>query len=94
MSDTITPAEYWDLCAQADWTFEFSDDHSVWKRGTAEREKLCQLATLHPELTSIFEAFERKYLTDPLNRVPADERTDVPPRPADGRLCGQLEFEL
>jgi len=25
-----------------DWTYEFSDDHSVWKRGKAEREAINQ----------------------------------------------------
>ena len=25
-----------------DWSYEFSDDHSVWKRGTAERKAINQ----------------------------------------------------
>jgi len=28
------------LCNNHDWTYEYSDDHSVWKRGSAQRDVL------------------------------------------------------
>ena len=28
------------LCNNHDWTYEYSDDHSVWRRGNIEREIL------------------------------------------------------
>lgn len=35
-----TTEEFTKLCNAHDWTYEYSDDHSVWKRGTAERDRL------------------------------------------------------
>jgi len=35
-----------------DWTFDFSDDHSVWQRGLAERERLRSLALALGEVDS------------------------------------------
>ena len=32
------------LLKSHDWTFDFSDDHSVWQRGLAERERLRSIA--------------------------------------------------
>ena len=32
------------LLKSHDWTFEFSDDHSVWQRGNAERKQLDSMA--------------------------------------------------
>jgi len=38
----MSPEEenYRKLLSAHDWFYDFSDDHSVWKRGTAERDKL------------------------------------------------------
>ena len=32
--------EYRAALANHDWTFDYSDDHNVWKRGVAERKAL------------------------------------------------------
>lgn len=43
-------ARYERLLATHDWTYEYSDDHSVWQRGRAERAVLQALAQqLDPE---------------------------------------------
>ena len=40
MNDTLVNLER--LLQFHDWSYEFSDDHRVWKRGTAERDAINQ----------------------------------------------------
>lgn len=32
-------------CALHDWYYDYSDDHSVWKRGVASRDEILRLRT-------------------------------------------------
>jgi len=36
----MTLSEYYELLCAHDWYYEFSDDHSVWRRGHRERTKI------------------------------------------------------
>lgn len=38
-----TEAEYVSLLLRHDWKHEFSDDHSVWKRGHEEKRRMLEL---------------------------------------------------
>ena len=40
MNETLVILEK--LLKEHDWSYEFSDDHRVWKRGTAERDAINQ----------------------------------------------------
>lgn len=50
--DTITTklAELETKCAYHDWYYDYSDDHSVWKRGVASRDAIL---TLRAELVAL-----------------------------------------
>lgn len=69
-------AEYYDLCAAHDWSYNFTDDHNAWKRGEAERLRLIELFTAQPELHNIFIEWQNWYI-DRLNFVNAE----IPARP-------------
>jgi hypothetical protein len=53
------------LLQSHDWSYEFSDDHRVWKRGTAERNAISdeQKRLIHSGLASVKEvqALTQKY---------------------------------
>lgn len=36
-------SEFYDKLEQHDWTYEYSDDHSVWMRGSAAERALLQI---------------------------------------------------
>ena len=40
MAAEITLKDFWHLCNQHYWSFEFSDDHRHWTRGRAQRAEL------------------------------------------------------
>ena len=33
MSEEVTLQEYWKMLSLHDWHYQYSDDHSVWRRG-------------------------------------------------------------
>lgn len=37
----MTDEEFFRLCEGHDWTYQFSDDQSVWRRGVASSDALC-----------------------------------------------------
>ena len=41
--DLFTLDELTELCAAHDWFYNFSDDHRVWEKGTAEINRIRQL---------------------------------------------------
>lgn len=50
----MTKQEFHRLCAQHDWTYEFSDDHQVWKRGRLQRDVLLSEMRADNELCQIY----------------------------------------
>lgn len=48
----------------ADWTYEMSDDQSVWRRGRAEMGKLIRIADESPAHTQLFMDFSAHYSSD------------------------------
>lgn len=51
-------ARYHRLLATHDWTYEFSDDHSMWQRGCAERHVLNALAAQLDHDRSIWRLYD------------------------------------
>lgn len=43
--------------ANHDWTYDYSDDHSVWRRGQQVRDGLIADARKHPEFQQAFNAW-------------------------------------
>jgi hypothetical protein len=44
-----------------DWTFEYSDDHSVWKKGYANQDRLYGLTRISPRYAAAFKAYGDYY---------------------------------
>lgn len=51
------PAEFYDLCSKHDWTYQFSDDYSVWERGHSNAKKIQSIAAESRELTEILQSW-------------------------------------
>lgn len=56
--EKISLSDYYDMLERADWTYEMSDDHSVWRRGQAEFGKLQALYKDKPEWKKLYDGFK------------------------------------
>ena len=56
-------AYLWDQLEQHDWYFEMSDDHSVWKRGTAAHDRLLVMAKSIKGGDELYKEFSAHYFT-------------------------------
>lgn len=77
-----TVAEFFDACAAHDWTYNFSDDHSVWKRGEAERKRLMADMKDDPLKVAIFKAWQAHVFSGPAygtERQPRPVLADIVP---------------
>lgn len=57
MSTQISLSDYYDELERLDWTYEMSDDHSVWRRGREAMGKAQAHAAQSEEHNKLFEAF-------------------------------------
>lgn len=53
--------QYWNRLERHDWFYEYSDDHSVWKRGSDYERELMYDARKDKRAESLFEAY-RAYM--------------------------------
>lgn len=53
----MTTSEFFDECVRTDWFYEYSDDHSKWRRGEERMSRLKNLAKDNPEFQKILEAW-------------------------------------
>lgn len=72
--------EYYDRLEKADWFYEFSDDHSVWKRGSTEFANLRGLAKQSSEHQALFDAFRTHHFS---GKPWGTEKQPKPERPSD-----------
>lgn len=71
----LTLQEYEKMLKRHDWHYEYSDDHSVWKRGNEAHKELKRLAE---ELGGAFLALYRSYFEK--HFPPFHRSTDEPPQ--------------
>jgi len=78
----ITPEAFYDDLDAHDWHYSFSDDPKTYKRGTANENRLKDLAGQGgPDYQALFHAFAKHYSTgEPWGNV----QWDKPQRPVDG----------
>ena len=50
----MLPAQFFKLCEEHDWTFEFSADHRAWLRGLSQQRVLVAAYTADPTLLPLF----------------------------------------
>lgn len=53
----MTKDEYISALKRHDWFYEYSDDHSVWRRGSDERSKLYAACSEHDPDRSIWNQY-------------------------------------
>jgi hypothetical protein len=58
-------SRYWDLLNAHDWTYSFSDDHSVCERGHKQYEKLQAIAKESPAHAELYRQFYEHELQGP-----------------------------
>ena len=49
--------EYFNRLTNHDWYYNYSDDHSVWKRGNEYRDRLLNTAAEHPTYKKMYNEF-------------------------------------
>ena len=54
----LTWRSFWDMLANHDWYYSFSDDHSVYKAGTKSEARIKKLAEQHPVMQNMYKAWE------------------------------------
>ena len=79
MTDPVSLPDFWDMLSRADWTYEYSDDHSVWRRGRAAMGKLTAISKqsdAHAKLMADF--YDHVFSGKPWNteKKPRPERPD------------------
>lgn len=73
-----TLADLWDQLNRHDWYYTFSDDHGVWLRGEAERNRLNGLAASIEGGKELMGSFSEHYFT---GEPWGNEKQPKPPRP-------------
>ena len=53
----MTIQEYFDLCAKHDWFYDYSDDHSKWRAGNTEYQRLYNWKKENTVFQAIFTAW-------------------------------------
>lgn len=80
---TITLQEYYDQLSRHDWTFQYSDDHSVWRRGSSEESRLIRIYTDNgPAFKELFDGFKNHVFN---GEIYGTVKTPLPKRPEDGQ---------
>lgn len=73
-----TLAAYYDELARHDWYYDWSDDHSVWRRGQTATGRLVRIAQQGgPEYQALLTAWRQHMFTGPAwknDRAPKPER--------------------
>ena len=60
--------QFYKACAQMDWFYDYSDDHSVWTRGKERDNELRRIAEGSPILEKIYSDFRYRYTRGEIER--------------------------
>lgn len=58
-----TLAKYWEMLNQHDWYYSYSDDGSVYRRGSEAEAKLLAIAKKSPEHQALFDGFRHHHFS-------------------------------
>lgn len=61
---TINPElqAFYNLLANHDWYYEYSDDYSKWKRGKEQEKEIAEVMENFPEFHSVYETYKKDHL--------------------------------
>ena len=73
----MTKQEYFVLCARHDWFYDYSDDHSVWRRGNDMQKIIREVSREMPDYEPIYKAWV-SYINalDTGNKLPVPKLED------------------
>ncbi len=74
LHDAPSLQEYWDMLNRHDWTYEYSDDHQVWRRGDGNRKKLERIANTSPEHLALYTNMKKYHFSMPSDNITKPER--------------------
>ena len=64
--ETISLSEYQARLIAHDWSYDYSDDNRVWKRGREEHQKLQEYAKLSEAHMDLYKVYYQEYLSQML----------------------------
>ena len=86
-SESTSLFAFYRLLEHLDWTYEMSDDHSVWRRGSATMGNAVSIARTSPEHQKLFDNFKAHMWSDWKRKPNGDPDYDAgrtipkPPKP-------------
>jgi hypothetical protein len=57
MADSVTLEQYWVMLNNHDWYYNYSDDPSVWRRGSNNEAKMVGTSKQSPEHEALYKGF-------------------------------------
>ena len=77
--EKVSLKSYWDMLNAHDWYYDYSDDHSVWKAGLANKQRLRALADDSVDHKEMCTGFEKHYFS---GEVFGTLKLPKPPKPS------------
>lgn len=59
----MTLKEFDQALANFDWFYEYSDDHSVWQRGSTAHSKILATAKTSPQHQELYDLWKKRWFT-------------------------------
>ena len=74
-------SQFWDELNRHDWYYDFSDDFSVWKRGSDRDKELRVMANESPAHQELMDKFSKHYFS---GKPWGTDKAPKPERPQEG----------
>ncbi len=65
--------QYFDECASHDWSYNYSDDYGVWKRGSEKQAYLFSISKEDEKYKEIFDSWSKYAHQQPGQNIPRPE---------------------
>ncbi len=59
----LTLEEYYDQLDKHDWFYEYSDDHTIWQKGSEERARLQRVSMQSPNHKKLWDGFNQYHFS-------------------------------
>jgi hypothetical protein len=56
----MSEEEFLKLLKKHDWTYQHTDDHTVWQAGNSSWNRIQNLMKMHPELRKVYDKFKEE----------------------------------
>lgn len=73
MTETKSLLEYYQMLREADWYYEYTDDHGRWKQGHEYYKKIVSIADESPDHRKLLDQWmDHIYSSGPVPPIPAE----------------------